>query len=285
MRHPDVAFILATGAAGVVRAAYSSGTPAIGVGQGNAPTWICADADPAQVARAVVASKSFDNGIICASEHNLVVDRAIRPAFLQALERHGAAVLRSDEVGPFVAAVFDPLTRHVRGDLLGQPAPRLLEAAGLDWSGAVRLIVVPARHDQIAGALGREKLAPVTSLFTVGGDDEGFAVCQRLLANEGAGHTAIIHTADAARIARFGCEMPASRILANAPGVQGTLGLATGLEPSMTVGCGTFGGTSTTDSVTYTHLLNIKRLAHGTPPARWPAEHGGLSNVTDPKES
>ncbi|MBV9169206.1 MAG: aldehyde dehydrogenase family protein [Chloroflexi bacterium] len=269
MRHPDVAFILATGAAGVVRAAYSSGTPAIGVGAGNAPTWVCADADLDQVAQAVVASKSFDNGIMCASEHNLVVDGAIRPAFLEALEWHGAAVLREYEIDRFVAAVFESGDdAHVRSELLGQSAPRLLEAAGLNRAGAVRLVVVPARRHQITGPLGREKLAPVTSLFTVDGDEEGFAICHSLLANEGAGHTAIIHSADSERIARFGREMPASRILVNAPGAQGTLGMESGLPPSLTVGCGTFGGTSTTDNVTFTHLLNIKRLAYRTLPVR-----------------
>jgi acetaldehyde dehydrogenase/alcohol dehydrogenase len=103
----------------------------------------------------------------------------------------------------------------------------------------------------------------VVSLFTVHDDEQGFAVCRQILDNDGAGHTAIIHTSDQARIQRFGLEMPASRILVNAPGVQGTMGVGTGLEPSMTVGCGTFGGNSTTDNVTYTHLLNIKRVVFG----------------------
>jgi acyl-CoA reductase-like NAD-dependent aldehyde dehydrogenase len=269
MRHPGVSFVLATGGASLVRAAYSSGTPAIGVGPCNAPAWVCVDADPDLAAEAIVASKSFDNGLACASEHNLVVDRAIRPAFLAALERRGAAVPRPGEARSLVEAVFDPAEGHVRDDFLGRSATHIAEAAGIRRPGVIRLLVVPASLDQVSGPFGRETLAPVLSLFTVGDDDEGLAVCKRLLATDGLGHTAIIHTADEARVERFGREVPASRILVNAPGVHGSLGLCTGLVPSMTLGCGTFGGTSTTDNVTYTHLLNVKRVAYAfrAPPA------------------
>jgi acyl-CoA reductase-like NAD-dependent aldehyde dehydrogenase len=263
MEHPGVALILATGSAQMVRAAYSSGTPALGVGPGNAPAWVCGDADVDTVARAVVASKSFDNGIICASEHNLVVDATIGSRLIEALERHGAAVLQGDDVAQFVDTLVDPTTNRIRGELIGQSAGVLLERAGIQRSSTVRLIVIPAGLDALSGPLGREKLLPVVSLFTVTGDEQGLAVCRQILANDGAGHTAIIHTTDPARIARFGLEMQASRILVNAPGVHGTLGIGTGLEPSMSVGCGTFGGTSTTDNITYRHLLNIKRLAYG----------------------
>lgn len=263
MRHPDVAFILATGGMGMVRAAYSSGTPAIGVGPGNAPTWICADADVDLAAEAVIASKAYDNGVVCASEHNLLVDAAILTAFTAALVRHGAVVLQPDEIAPFVAAVFDPVEDHVRANLVGKSAEHIADMAGLRRPAPIRLIVVPASLDHVNGALGREKLAPVTSLFTVADEDAGMALSRQLLANEGMGHTAIIHTHDQRRIDRFTAEMPASRILVNAPGSQGTLGLCTGLTPSMTLGTGTLGGTSTTDSVTYTHLVNIKRVAYG----------------------
>jgi acetaldehyde dehydrogenase/alcohol dehydrogenase len=150
------------------------------------------------------------------------VDRAIQPAFVVALEQRGAAVLRPDEVGRVVDAVFDPVEGHVRGDLTGQPAALIAEVAGIRRAGAIRLIVVPANIDLAGGPLGREKLAPIVSLFTVHDDDQGFALCRQLLANEGAGHTAIIHTTNEQRITRFGCEMPASRILVNVPGAQGS---------------------------------------------------------------
>ena len=113
----------------------------------------------------------------------------------------------------------------------------------------------------MATPYGREKLAPVVSLFTVRNGDEGIAVCRRLLEQEGRGHTAVIHTRDEAMAKRFGLEIPASRILVNACGSEGCIGIGTGLAPSFTLGCGTLGGNSTSDNVTYTHLLNIKRLA------------------------
>jgi acyl-CoA reductase-like NAD-dependent aldehyde dehydrogenase len=264
MQHPRVGLILATGSAGLVRAAYSSGTPAIGVGPGNAPAWVCADADVDRVAQDVVASKSFDNGIICASEHNLVVDSAIQPALIGALQQQRAVVLSGDNLDRFVDTLVDPVEKRIRPEHVGQAAAVLLDRAGIQHAGEVRLVVLPTELEELDGPLGREKLVPVVSMFSVNDDEQGFAVCRQLLDNDGAGHTAIIHTSDQARIQRFGLEMPASRILVNAPGVQGTMGLSTGLEPSMTVGCGTFGGNSTTDNVTYTHLLNIKRVAFGT---------------------
>jgi acyl-CoA reductase-like NAD-dependent aldehyde dehydrogenase len=263
MQHPLTALILATGSASMVRAAYSSGTPAIGVGPGNAPAWVCADANADPVAEMIVASKSFDNGIICASEHNLVVDAPIRSAFIEALERHGAAVLHAHEIKSFLSMLLDDEEKRIRPELIGQSATSLLQRAGIAREGNTRVVVIPTAMHDLSGPLGREKLAPVVSLFTVDDEEEGFAVCRQILANDGAGHTAIIHTSDQVRIDRFGREMRASRILVNAAGVQGSMGLSTGLVPSMTVGCGTFGGNSTTDNVTYTHLLNIKRIAFG----------------------
>jgi acyl-CoA reductase-like NAD-dependent aldehyde dehydrogenase len=123
------------------------------------------------------------------------------------------------------------------------------------------VLVLPQPLEQADGPLGREKLAPLLSLFRVADGDQGLEVCQRLLANQGAGHTAVIHTGDQALQQRFAEEVPASRILVNGPATHGCIGVGNGLTPSLTLGCGTFGGNSTTDNVTYTNLLNIKRLA------------------------
>jgi acetaldehyde dehydrogenase / alcohol dehydrogenase len=138
----------------------------------------------------------------------------------------------------------------------------LLEAAGLCRVDDVRLLLVPARSCDVGGPLGHEKLAPVVSLFTVEGDDDAIALCKRLLDEDGSGHTSIVHTQDREVIDRFAREMRASRILINAPGMQGSIGIGTGLATSLTLGTGTFGGTSTTDNVTFRHLSNIKRLAY-----------------------
>ncbi len=261
MMHKDVSFILATGGPSMVKAAYSSGTPAIGVGPGNAPTWICSDADPESAAQIVIDSKSFDNGVICGSENNLVVDASVREAFIAALKTHGAAVLAADEISPFTTRVFDPQTGHLRREMIGQSARNILQKAGIRRDGAIRLIVVPVERDMLRGPYGLEKLAPILPLFTVNGQAEGFTLCREILAREGCGHTAIIHTRDPDLAKRFGLEMPVSRTLVNCPGSQGCIGLANGLIPSLTLGCGTFGGTSTTDNVNYTNLFNTKRIA------------------------
>jgi acyl-CoA reductase-like NAD-dependent aldehyde dehydrogenase len=261
MRHPRVALILATGGTAMVRAAYSSGTPAIGVGSGNVPALVCADADPVAAAAAVVESKSFDHGIICGSEDNLVVDAAVAAPLLAALERAGAAVCTPEETARVVAEAFDPGDGHLRREALGQAAAAIAAAAGVRRERPIRVLVLPQPLDQVDGPLGREKLAPLLSQFTVDGAEHGLEVCRRLLANQGAGHTAVVHTTDQALQQRFAEQLPASRILVNGPATHGCIGVGTGLTPSLTLGCGTFGGNSTTDNVTYTNLLNIKRLA------------------------
>jgi acetaldehyde dehydrogenase/alcohol dehydrogenase len=261
MRHPGVSLILATGGTAMVRAAYSSGTPAIGVGSGNVPALVCADADPVAAAAAVVESKSFDHGIICGSEDNLVVDAAVAGPFLAALEAAGAAVCTPDEAERVAAHAFDPGDGHLRREALGQAAEEIAAAAGVRRDRPVRVLVLPAPLERADGPLGREKLAPLLSLFTVDGTEQGLAVCKDLLARQGAGHTAVIHTADPALQQRFAEEVPASRVLVNGPATHGCIGVGNGLTPSLTLGCGTFGGNSTTDNVTYTNLLNVKRLA------------------------
>jgi acyl-CoA reductase-like NAD-dependent aldehyde dehydrogenase len=262
MGHKGVGLILATGGAAMVRAAYSSGNPALGVGPGNAPCWIAPDADPDQAAQSVVLSKSFDNGLICGAEHNLVVDESIRAPFIAALERAGAAVLTPEETKIFSMAAIDPKTQQFRGQMVGQSAELMCNIAQVKRAYPIKLIVVPATWNGEATPWAGEKMSPVLSLFTVKGDDAAIDFCTRLLDYMGSGHTSIIHSKDPARIARFGARMPASRILVNSPGAHGVVGLTSGLMPSLTLGCGTFGGNSTTDNVSYRNLTNIKRLAH-----------------------
>jgi len=287
MRHAGVSLVLATGGRSLVEAAYSSGTPAIGVGPGNAPAWICADADLDAAARAIVTSKAFDNGVICGAEHNLVVDGRVAVAFTEALTRAGAAILTPAEAERFALNVVDPKTGALHRDFVGQSADAIAAAIDLARPYPFRLLVLPAVFSglrdavsetrsqrpglrdavsETAQALDRfstgEKLAPVLSMFTVDGEDEGLALSDALLTITGAGHTAVIHTTNAARIERFARAIPAGRILVNSPAAQGCCGMTTGLACSMTLGCGTFGGTSTTDNITFRHLLNVKRVAY-----------------------
>jgi acyl-CoA reductase-like NAD-dependent aldehyde dehydrogenase len=259
MHHPGVSMILATGGAAMVKAAYSSGTPAIGVGPGNAPAWICADADVQEAARMVVASKAFDYGIICGSENNLVVDRSVRETFIDALRQAGAAVLDAAECERLARVAFDG--DHLSLNVVGQAATAIAAQAGIEVPAGVRLLVAPLPREAVPGPFGREKLAPIVSLFTADGEDDGIGLCLRILGNGGAGHSAVIHTRSERLQLSFAQQMPVSRVLVNSPAAQGISGVGNGLTPSLTLGCGTYGRTSTTDNVTYTHLINVKRLA------------------------
>jgi len=262
MRHPGVSMILATGGTAMVKAAYSSGTPAIGVGPGNAPAWVCADADVEAAARIVVASKAFDHGIICGSENNLVVDRSVRDSFVGALRRAGAAVLNAAECDRVARVAFDDRDGRLRRAVFGQAATSIAARAGIEVPAGTRLLVAPVPREAASGPYGKEKLAPLLSLFTAEGEDDGIRLCLQILGNGGSGHTAIIHTRSKRLQLSFAEQMPVSRVLVNGPGAQGCIGLGNGLTPSFTLGCGTYGRTSTTDNVTYTNLVNIKRVAH-----------------------
>jgi acetaldehyde dehydrogenase/alcohol dehydrogenase len=261
MHHPDVAMILATGGPGMVKAAYSSGKPAIGVGAGNAPAWIAADADLDRAARAVLNSKTMDNGLICGAEQHLVVDASIYEDFVAALEAEGAVVLDAAATNQLVDRCLDVSTGHLQLQFVGRSAELIAQGAGLEVPSRTRLLVFSAPAEHREEIFGKERLAPVLSIFKVTGDDEAIALCKRLLSYEGAGHTAVIHSRDPSRQERFGREMLVSRILINAPAAFGCCGIATGLTPSLTLGCGTWGGNSTTDNVSYENLINIKRLA------------------------
>jgi len=261
MNHPGVSLILATGGTSMVKAAYSSGTPAIGVGSGNAPVLVCADADLSTAARAVVQSKSFDNGVICGSENNLVVVASVRDDFVKVLEKNGAIVLTADEKNRLTAQVLDPDTLRLKNSIVGKSAKSIADSVGIQRGGDIRLIVVPIKQHELQDLYAHEKLAPIVSLSTVQDEVEGIQLCQQILLNQGRGHTAVIYTQDQELMKQFGREIEASRILVNTPASQGCIGIGNGLTPSFTLGCGTFGGNSTTDNITYKHLLNIKRLA------------------------
>jgi acyl-CoA reductase-like NAD-dependent aldehyde dehydrogenase len=266
MRHPQVSLILATGGTGMVRAAYSSGKPAIGVGAGNVPALVAADADLGHAARSIVASRSFDNGLICGAENHVVINAQIRDSMTAALEHQGAAVLTLEEVTRLKGALVDPVHGGFRAQAIGQAASKIAEAAAIQRSYPIRVIVVPIERVDRDDPFAHEKLMPVTTLVMAGTDEEGISLCHELLKIEGMGHSAVIHTHDRALIDRFSAALPVSRVLVNSPASQGVGGSCTGLVPSFTLGCGTFGGNSTTDNVSYHNLLNIKRVAEFLPP-------------------
>ena len=274
MRHENVSLILATGGPSMVKAAYSSGTPAIGIGVGNAPVLICGDADIQDAACNVERGKSFDNGLICCSENNLVVVDKVREQFIEALKSQGAAILTPEEEAHFRVEAFEPKTPFLRREIVGKSAETIADQCGIKRYYPIKLIIVPTEGVSDINPYSYGKLAPVLSLFTVENEEAGMDVCLALLKNSGAGHVAIIYSKNTELIEQFGARMPASRILVNASGPLGAPGFSTGLPPSFIFSCGTLAGNSTSDNITYRHLLNIKRIAYHKP-----QEHSRFDNA------
>jgi len=267
MAHSDVGLVLATGGQSMVQAAYRSGTPAYGVGPGNAPVLIAQNADVSTAAYQIARSKAFDNGLICGSENNLIVHQDRYDEFVGALEKSGCAVLKDTEVELLRKKAVSTKTRHLETMLIGQSADKIAAALGFQRFFKIKVLVVPVDQDEArsGGAFAREKMAPLVSLFSVENHDQGIKLAKELLDLEGSGHTAVIHTTDEDLVQKFAEEMPASRILVNTPASQGIVGATTGLETSFMLGCGTYGGNSTTDNVGLKHVVNMKRLAPHDP--------------------
>ena len=260
MGHADVNFILATGGPSMVKSAYSSGTPAIGVGKGNAPVWICADSDIKQAAQRVIGSKAFDNGIVCGSENNLLVDAAVLPEFVAHAQDCGALLLTDHELQKLLAEVFSAGRLDARW--VGRSAADICHFLDIRRDYEIKLILASVAKDNLDSPLLKEKLAPVLSLSVMDSTEQALSLAKAILQGEGAGHTAIIHSDDDELIQQFAQAVDVSRILVNTPGTQGCIGAANGLELSWTLGCGTQGGGSTSDNVTFRHLMNVKRIAY-----------------------
>lgn len=264
MRHPDVAVILATGGAGLVKAAYSSGKPAYGVGPGNVPVWVDRSADPAHVARCLVASKTFDYSTLCSSEQAIVVDAPIRDRVLEALKKEGAVLVQGEDRGKLARLVQLP-DGSFNTAVVGLPAPRLARMAGFAVPPETTLLLAEETGVGRAHPFSREILAPVLAIYAAENWEAGCARCIELLQYGGMGHTLGIHATDEKVILEFALKKPAGRIVVNAPTSQGGVGFATRLMPSMTLGCGTMGGNITSDNITASHLIQIKRLARLDP--------------------
>ncbi|MDN3647502.1 aldehyde dehydrogenase family protein [Reinekea marina] len=261
MRHKGVNFILATGGEGVVQESYRSGTPSIGVGKGNAPVWIREDANINQAAAMIVESKAFDNGVVCGSENNLIVSEAIASDFCESLIANNAAVLAEHEVQQLLGHCFD--TKGIQRDWLGKSAAAIAEHCDIERDYPIELLVCPIEVDQLDSLFLCEKLAPILSLLQVNTDQQALSIAQAILASEGRGHTAIVHSQNREAVEAYTKAVDVSRVLVNSPGTQGCIGACNGLKLSWTLGCGTAGGGSTSDNVTYEHLMNKKRLAFG----------------------
>jgi acetaldehyde dehydrogenase (acetylating) len=264
MRHRDTGVILATGGIGLVRAAYSSGKPAYGVGPGNVPAYIHASADVAKACRDVVDGKTFDYGTLCSSEQSVVCDAAVADQVVAELERNGCRFL-SDAEAQAVARVVVTPQRLANPAIVGKPASYIAERAGLRVPAETRVLVAKLAGVGRDHPLSIEKLSPVLAFYVVKDWHEGCERCLELLRFGGTGHTLGIHSRDDAVIREFALRKPVFRIVANTQTSMGATGYTTGLAPSMSLGCGAYAGNITSDNITPLHLINVKRLAYELP--------------------
>ena len=262
MKNPQTAVILATGGPGLVQAAYSAGKPAFGVGPGNVPAYIEQSADVARAVAHVLTGKCFDNGTLCSSEQSLITDDAIRDEVLAQLGLQGAYVCNDAESQQLGSVIQTPAgTLNI--NIVGQSATRIAEMAGIEVPTATRALVGMARGVGRQHPLSMEKLSPVLGFYSVKDWREGCQKCMDILNFGGLGHTLGLHSTDDEVIRQFALQKPAYRICVNTPAALGAVGYTTNLFPSMTLGCGAFGGNITSDNISPLHLINLKRVAFG----------------------
>ena len=282
MKHKQTAVILATGGIGLVRAAYSSGKPAFGVGPGNVPVFVERTADVPIAVQNILTGKTFDNGTICASEQAVVADAPVAKQVREEFEAQGAHFLSAAEADQ-LAKVVTTAQRALNPQIVGKSVEVIAKMAGLTVPAGTRCLVAEVGGVGRDYPLSMEKLSPILAFYVEDGLERGAARCFEILSYGGMGHTAGIHTRSREAAKNFGIEMPASRIVVNSPTTHGAIGFSTALPPSMTLGCGSWGGNVTSDNVSPWHLMDIKRVAFETRavpskrPARGPAQQPSAS--------
>src|SRR5215207_142058 len=265
MKHKRTAVILATGGTGLVRAAYSSGKPAFGVGPGTDPCFIERTANIEKAVSDILTGTCFDNGTICASEQSVVCDAPVAVEVREQFKRQGGHFLNQAE-SDAVAKILLTDQRTLNAKIVGKSAEYIANLAGISVPGGTRCLLADC------GGVGRdfpwsiEKLSPTLAFFVVDGIEAGANRCEEILQFGGMGHTAGMHTQSRDAAIRYGEQMPASRVVINSPTTHGAIGLSTDLAPSMTLGCGSWGGNVTSDNVSPIHLMDIKRVAFETKP-------------------
>lgn len=270
MMHRALALILATGTRQIVREAYATGRPVIGIGPGNVPVYVDNTADLPLAAAYIVLSKTFDNGTICASEQALVIEKKVEKAFKPLLEKQGCYFCTEAQAEELGKIAFDSANRLMRAEAVGQPAHVLATRAGFDIPKDSKLLVAPCSgvgHDY---PLSHEILTPILAYYVVKDYQSALETCMKLNALGGQGHTVSIYTNENKVIKEFSNKISAGRICVNTPATQGAIGgTYNSLNPSFTLSCGTQAGNIFTDNITTTHLLNIRRVARRRPNQQW----------------
>jgi acetaldehyde dehydrogenase (acetylating) len=267
MKAREVAVILATGGMGLVRAAYSAGKPAYGVGPGNAPCYIESSADVRKAANDILTGKAFDGGVLCSSPNSVVVDQAIEAETRRQFTDQGGYFLSPPEADALAKQLVTP-QRLPNPAFVGKPATFIAQKVGITVPPNTRALIAELKGVGRDYPLSFEKLCPVLSYYVVKDWREGCERCKEILRYGGMGHTMSIHSQNDAVILEFGLHKPAYRICVNTPTTHGSIGLTTGLDPAMTLGCGGFGGNITSDNISPKHLINVKRVAYELRPAQ-----------------
>ena len=270
MNHPGVATVLATGGSGMVKAAYSTGKPALGVGPGNVPCYIHKSSDLEQAVNDLILSKTFDNGMICASEQAAIVDKAIAPKFEKLMKKYGCYFAKPDEIKKLSDYCIDSEKGAVNPVIVGKPATWIAEQAGVKVPEGTKILL--AKLDGVGPEypLSREKLSPVLAYFIVDSTEEGIDRAEEMVMFHGMGHSAVIHANDEDVIQKYAATMKASRLIVNSPSSHGAIGdIYNTNMPSLTLGCGSYGGNSVSGNVTTVNLINQKRVAKRRVNMQW----------------
>jgi acetaldehyde dehydrogenase / alcohol dehydrogenase len=268
MNHDGVALVLATGGSGMVKSAYSTGKPALGVGPGNVPCYIEKTAKVKRAVNDLILSKTFDNGMICASEQTIVVDEEIYDEVKNELIANNCYFATSEEKKKLEGLVINENTCAVNADIVGKSAYEIASSAGVNVPEDTKILIVEC--ERVGEPLTREKLSPVLAAMKVKGTEEGFTTCQQILEFGGLGHSAVIHSSDDEIQKQFGLRVRAYRVILNSPSTHGGIGdLYNAFIPSLTLGCGSYGKNSVAANVTSVHLLNFKKLGRRNNNMQW----------------
>ncbi|MCM3572292.1 acetaldehyde dehydrogenase (acetylating) [Mesobacillus subterraneus] len=262
MKNRDVNLILATGGGALVRAAYGSGKPAYGVGPGNVPVYIEKTAQVQKAVKMILESKSFDNGTICATEQSIVVDRNIREMVLREIRNNGGYMLNPEEKLR-LEKIISPVPGKLNPDIVGQNAVKIASMAYIQVPDDTRVLLAEETKVGKEIPFSIEKLSPIFGFYTADTYEQAKDYCIQLLNLGGRGHSLSLHTTDDQVANEFALTMPVSRMMVNTLSSIGAVGATTALPPSLTLGCGSFGGNITSDNVSAKHLINIKRMAYG----------------------
>ncbi|MEG0254832.1 MAG: bifunctional acetaldehyde-CoA/alcohol dehydrogenase [Vagococcus sp.] len=270
MNHEGVAIVLATGGAGMVKAAYSTGKPALGVGPGNTPSYVEKSAKIKRAVNDLIASKSFDNGMICASEQGVIVDKEIYDAVKKEFEAHQVYIVKANELSKLEAAVMNESKTAVNPRIVGHSAVSIAKDAGITVPEGTKILIAELEDAGADYPLSREKLSPVLAMFKANSREHGLELCEKMLKLGGEGHTAVLHSEDEDLHIEFGLRMNACRILINSPAAQGGIGdIYNDMIPSLTLGCGSYGKNSVSKNVTAINLINTKTVTKRRNNMQW----------------